>query len=185
MSQENERCHERHREYCRKWRQTHKEQLREYNKKYRTTEKYKKKHREYYKHNSKKHNEYTKKWREQNKDHVKEYTRKYYLLHKKEKNVDRMNRFRELKQKYVNLLGGKCQICGYNKDNGALHFHHLNPDEKERTKEALRVAFEPKIRNGSIQLLCANCHQEIHDGFTNELKETVKRLGIEDWFKRE
>lgn len=28
-------------------------------------------------------------------------------------------------------MGGKCQICGYNRSFQALDLHHLNPSEKE------------------------------------------------------
>lgn len=37
------------------------------------------------------------------------------------------------KQKLIEGLGGKCQICSYNKSNSALEFHHLNPEEKDFT----------------------------------------------------
>ncbi len=35
-------------------------------------------------------------------------------------------RRRELRQKAVELLGGKCSMCGYNKCEAALEFHHLD-----------------------------------------------------------
>lgn len=38
---------------------------------------------------------------------------------------------RAIKQALVNLKGGKCSICGYNKSLRALQFHHLNPKEKD------------------------------------------------------
>lgn len=40
---------------------------------------------------------------------------------------------RLLKHKLVEYKGGKCEKCGYNKCEGALHFHHINPDEKDFT----------------------------------------------------
>jgi hypothetical protein len=33
---------------------------------------------------------------------------------------------RKTKQTLVNIFGGKCVICGYNKFVGALDFHHIN-----------------------------------------------------------
>ena len=37
---------------------------------------------------------------------------------------------RNLKLKAVELKGGKCQICGYNKCVDALDFHHLDEGSK-------------------------------------------------------
>ena len=37
---------------------------------------------------------------------------------------------RRTKQKLVEEAGGACLLCGYDKHPRALHFHHLNPDEK-------------------------------------------------------
>lgn len=67
--------------------------------------------------------------------------------------------------------GGKCEICGYDKNMSALEFHHNNPEEKD---------FEIDIRhfsNTSIEklknelskciLVCANCHREIHNPTLN------------------
>jgi len=62
-------------------------------------------------------------------------------------------------------FGNKCQICGYDKCQKALEFHHLDPNEKEielsksicsweKTKEELKKCI----------CVCANCHREIHDG---------------------
>lgn len=31
----------------------------------------------------------------------------------------------------IESRGGKCEVCGYDKNIAALEFHHINPDEKE------------------------------------------------------
>lgn len=31
----------------------------------------------------------------------------------------------------INLMGGKCYICGYCKNYAAMEFHHLDPSVKE------------------------------------------------------
>ena len=36
----------------------------------------------------------------------------------------------EHKQELVKLLGGKCEMCGYNKCQDALDFHHKTPEDK-------------------------------------------------------
>ncbi len=76
-------------------------------------------------------------------------------------------RRRRIKEKAILYLGGKCQLCGYNKYQGALDFHHLDPLTKnfgiggqghsrswERVKEELDKCI----------LVCANCHREVSAG---------------------
>lgn len=36
-----------------------------------------------------------------------------------------------MKKRAVELKGGKCERCGYDKCLDALEFHHINPEEKE------------------------------------------------------
>ena len=42
-------------------------------------------------------------------------------------------KIRGLKRKYEAIMsrGGRCELCGYNKNLAALEFHHKNPSEKE------------------------------------------------------
>lgn len=70
------------------------------------------------------------------------------------------------KEKYVQYKGGECQVCGYNKCNGALCFHHINPEEKEFTlaKYKNRAWEIVKKELDKCLLVCANCHAEIHAG---------------------
>jgi len=87
---------------------------------------------------------------------------------KKNKRFNKKNATRrEIKKKAVELKGGKCEVCGYNKCLAALTFHHINPDEKsfgisdkghERGIEA--VIKEIKV----CLLLCNRCHVEYHEG---------------------
>lgn len=76
-------------------------------------------------------------------------------------------RRRKLKSMAVELKGGKCQICGYNKYVGALSFHHL--DEKSKsfdlsTKGLTRSWEKTKEEVNKCILVCENCHREIHGG---------------------
>jgi 5-methylcytosine-specific restriction endonuclease McrA len=79
------------------------------------------------------------------------------------------------KQKAVDLLGGKCQNCGYNKNLYALEFHHINPEEKDAQLSNLftRAGWD-KIHKEVIKckLLCSNCHKEHHypEGNLNEMR---------------
>jgi len=68
-------------------------------------------------------------------------------------------------QRIVDYMGGKCVHCGYNKCNRALDCHHLNPNEKEYAISEMynrKWSFiEQEIKK--CILLCANCHQNIHN----------------------
>ncbi len=58
-----------------------------------------------------------------------------------------------------------CSICGYNSCNGALDFHHVNPEKKKFGLDVTNL----RRTNGSVAnelqkcvLLCKNCHYELH-----------------------
>jgi 5-methylcytosine-specific restriction endonuclease McrA len=74
------------------------------------------------------------------------------------------------KQKMVDAMGKKCQICGYDKTINALEFHHINPSEKEFSFGEIRASPSRwDIVAGELKkciLLCSNCHQEVHAGIT-------------------
>lgn len=63
------------------------------------------------------------------------------------------------------LHGGKCKICGYDKCLDALHFHHIDPSKKEGmignlfNTKGKAAAFKEAEK---CQLICANCHAELH-----------------------
>lgn len=78
-------------------------------------------------------------------------------------------RRRRIKEKAIVFMGGRCQVCGYSKYQGALDFHHIDPSTKsfgiggfghsrswERVKQELAKCI----------LVCANCHREIGAGVT-------------------
>lgn len=73
-----------------------------------------------------------------------------------------------LKEEFMRLLGGKCQICGYDRCRAALVFHHTDPARKQRSKNHDSGwnrdpgYLKRLINEGYIRLLCANCHAEVH-----------------------
>ena len=83
------------------------------------------------------------------------------------------------KQKLTICMGSKCQICGYNKSQNALEFHHIDPSEKDFTIS--NVIASPRKWNTFREeldkciLLCANCHREVHEGLT-ELPEKFQKF---------
>lgn len=80
---------------------------------------------------------------------------------------DNVKSFRmRLKERAVYVLGGSCQLCGYNKSIQALDFHHVNPQEKKFNfnDNANRSWFHTRNEIAKCVLLCANCHREVHAG---------------------
>lgn len=77
-----------------------------------------------------------------------------------------------LKQKLVDYLGGCCTQCGYDSCIDALHFHHR--EKKDATISSLIGSYRAKKVWKEIEkceLLCANCHAEVH--------YKMRRTGIE------
>lgn len=74
------------------------------------------------------------------------------------------------KLKMIQCMGGKCQICGYNKCPESMDLHHLDPSIKELSFGSIMA--KPKAWDSKIVpelkkciLLCANCHREYHAGY--------------------
>ncbi len=88
-------------------------------------------------------------------------------------NSDRVKKWRRVtKQRMIESLGGKCAICGYNKCNDALEFHHVNPDEKEfefgRSRANIKSWDALVVELRKCVLLCAICHREYHAGLIDQ-----------------
>ncbi len=76
----------------------------------------------------------------------------------------------KIKQEMVEYKGGECVICGYNKCNRALEFHHINPNEKEFAicTYAHKKSWEEVIKElDKCVLVCANCHMELHENIVS------------------
>jgi len=88
-------------------------------------------------------------------------------------------RNKELRTKYVSLMGGKCQRCGYSEFLGALAFHHVDPNNKiEQPQRAVMSGNHDRAiaELSKCVLLCFNCHQGIHAG--EWAASFVKRDGL-------
>jgi len=66
----------------------------------------------------------------------------------------------------IESKGGKCEKCGYDRNQSALSFHHLDPNTKlfgidirQCSNRTLKVLIEEVEK---CQLLCLNCHAETH-----------------------
>jgi hypothetical protein len=76
-------------------------------------------------------------------------------------------RRRRVKAILVQEAGGSCCVCGYDRSMRALHFHHLDPDDKRHEINAKGVAIalsKLRIEVRKCVLLCSNCHAEVEDG---------------------
>ena len=65
----------------------------------------------------------------------------------------------------IEHLGGKCMRCGYSKYPEVLEFHHRYPSQKDFnvSKKGLTRSWErTKKEIEKCDLLCANCHREMH-----------------------
>jgi len=78
------------------------------------------------------------------------------------------------KHRAIDYLGGSCERCGYKRCKDALEFHHRDSTEKSfsvskamvhiRSWEAIRAELD------KCDLLCANCHRELHAAEQIELR---------------
>lgn len=62
--------------------------------------------------------------------------------------------------------GGKCRVCGYQKNLAALTFHH--EDDSKQFKLDMRSLSNRKLDRvlaevNKCSLLCQNCHAELHN----------------------
>jgi hypothetical protein len=104
----------------------------------------------------------------------------HYYRVKEQTNTYHSQTIRSLKRKLalIEMKGGSCEVCGYDKNLAALQFHHRNPNDKKfgldaRTLGNLKME---KILNEftKCDLLCANCHIEEHN--FDYTKEKVKLI---------
>lgn len=68
------------------------------------------------------------------------------------------------RQLLIQVLGGKCALCGYSRCAASLEFHHINPDNKNYQLSSGRChELEKDLEEAKkCILVCANCHREIH-----------------------
>lgn len=82
----------------------------------------------------------------------------------KNKANERIRKYRlKRKQDLIKIGGGKCHICGYDKCEAALEFHHCNPSEKlyALSNGNCRSFLADLLEVQKCVLLCSNCHREI------------------------
>ncbi len=83
------------------------------------------------------------------------------------------------KKKAIDYKGGKCELCGYKKSIAALTFHHINPLFKEYliSGTSLCKSWDKLvIELDKCQLLCCNCHFELHAEEDRIRIESTKKI---------
>ena len=74
---------------------------------------------------------------------------------------------RRRKSNLAQVLGGKCILCGFDKFQEALEFHHVNPEEKDftLTSSNMKNLADQLVELRKCVLVCANCHRGIHANY--------------------
>jgi hypothetical protein len=76
------------------------------------------------------------------------------------------------------MMGGKCVLCGFNRIQAALEFHHVDPSQKEFEIGNIggwgwsRLMQEVK----KCILVCSNCHAGIHAGEVSVPDSVIKEI---------
>ena len=92
-----------------------------------------------------------------------------------------MSSRRRRKRKLIEHFGGACIRCGYNpivdesKSLGAIEFHHRDPKEKKfGLRDSLTRSWEQDVKEAEkCDMVCANCHRELHDEKEKQNGEVV------------
>jgi hypothetical protein len=82
---------------------------------------------------------------------------------------DVTERRRRTKRRLVDEAGGRCQLCGYDRYQGALAFHHLDPRTKAMTiaNQGITIGIDRlRAEASKCVLLCHNCHAEVEAGLS-------------------
>jgi hypothetical protein len=81
--------------------------------------------------------------------------------------VSQQQRGRQRRRLLIQQKSGRCQLCGYNRNEAALAFHHLDPGIKSfplDLRNCSNTTWEALVTESlKCLLLCLNCHAEIHN----------------------
>lgn len=81
------------------------------------------------------------------------------------------------KENLLKAFRSRCCVCGYDRYQGALEFHHLNPNEKDFSFGSVSsISWERLVAEvRKCVVLCSCCHKEFHAGLI-DLPETIQKF---------
>ena len=89
-------------------------------------------------------------------------------------------RRKEVRRMAIAHKGGMCQRCGYDRCHEALEFHHLEASDKDfgiSSRGYTRSWNKIREELDKCELLCANCHREVHAGLQLPQETVVATSG--------
>lgn len=89
-------------------------------------------------------------------------------------------RRRRVRQKAIEYLGGRCVRCGYDRCPDALEFHHRDSSKKDfgiSSRGYTRSWTKIREEIEKCELLCANCHREVHAQMQRQRETTGGKSG--------
>ena len=95
-----------------------------------------------------------------------------------------VKRRKKIKNMAIEYKGAKCMICGYNRCLEALEFHHSDSSEKDfgiSAKGYTRSWKKVKEELNKCQLVCANCHREIHSKVSSTCEKSQEEKRENCW----
>lgn len=105
-------------------------------------------------------------WYSENKEKISTQNKEQYMITdgltaKKKQQIAMLRNSKILHELKIN----GCAICGYNKCDACLEFHHVNPRDKKFYLIVNNISLKDKRIINEINkciLLCNRCHREIH-----------------------
>jgi hypothetical protein len=93
---------------------------------------------------------------------------KFTFTNNKHQNyVSQQRRGYDRKAELIRSKGGKCEVCGNNKNRAALCFHHTKPHAKTfqiDIRKCSNSSWDRLVDEANkCMLLCLNCHAELHN----------------------
>ena len=90
-------------------------------------------------------------------------------------NFKARQRYKQVKQRLIDLNGGKCMDCGNEYPSQVYDFHHRDPSQKEFALYLTKLS-KPwdvvKAEADKCDMLCANCHRIRHIQLDKENHES-------------
>lgn len=82
-----------------------------------------------------------------------------------------------VKKRAIKLLGGKCSVCGKEVHIASFEFHHRNNDKEFAISKYHNRAWSfVKKEVLKCDLICSNCHRELHSKYDKTLMAEAERI---------